>query len=70
MRFTRSLEIPKTFAILAVEEKGVVIIVVEGVVIIVGPNFLEGFCSSKSNWYGSTSIAFANLSKVDREGAV
>jgi len=53
---------PKTLAILVVEGKGVVIIV--------GPNFLEGFCSSKSNWYGSTSIAFANLSRVGREGAV
>jgi hypothetical protein len=62
MRSTRSFERPKTLAILAVEGKGVVISV--------GPNFFGEFRSSKNNWYGSTSIAFANFSRVDSEGAV
>lgn len=53
---------PKIFAILAVEGKGVVISV--------GPKFWGGFFSSKNNRDGSTSIALANLSKVDWEGTV
>jgi len=62
MRSTRSFEMPKTFAILVVEGKGVVISV--------GPNFFGDFDSSESNWCGSTSSAFANFSRVVWEGAV
>jgi hypothetical protein len=62
MRPTRFFERPKTLAILEVEGKGVVISV--------RPNLLGEFRSSKSNWYGSTSSAFANLSRVASEGAV
>lgn len=62
MRSIRSLEMPKTLATLLADGKGVVMSV--------GPNFFGGFGCLKSNWYGSTSIAFANFSRVDREGTV